>query len=453
MPRKEKPCKKAWRKKECLEHAPACAWKGKCVDPSKELKDDDGRPRPKSCYNLPKALCITKNECLWNRGCKPLKTVIGSPIIEKEKEKDNRDGDSLSSADKKKLKQIRLKMALRKALSPVINKNPGDVSKRMKLYHIVKNYMTKVPACLTRGQNNAIYLGNKIDLTKRIGTPSVYGAVYLTKGMGFGRLLKVATKCMSVTRENTKEIKVLEKLTNDVKDSGFLHFPLFYFNKKCNVPLCKPGETNCPSQFLFSPYYVVMSELADGDLQSWLHEKPRTLLEYTSALFQIYMAIGKFQSTGYTHHDAHWGNFLYHKTAPGGYWWYQVGGFNFYIKNTGQLWVIWDFGFATKSRAATTSYRTEDFERITHAFRQKTSALPGWMDAKKITYPDALRVIARDMGLLMQYKRHCTLGNILYNYVQMVSKRLSHPLPELAMITTRPPADQKVLNTSPFVLM
>jgi hypothetical protein len=44
------------------------------------------------------------------------------------------------------------------------------------------------------------------------------------------------------------------------------------------------------------------------------------------------------------HNDAHAGNFLYHKIKSDGYFHYNIYGKDYYLKNIGFLWVIWDFG-------------------------------------------------------------------------------------------------------------
>lgn len=460
MPRAEKKCKTAWRRKECMDHAD-CIWKdSKCIDPNAPPKPSKRvtsvkQPKSVSCRSLRKAECAVEKECVWDRGCKPLKAVVGSPILEKEKPQPVVENSlNLASADKRKLKQLRLRMALRKALSPVLKKDAADVPKRLKEYAMVKNYMSSVPPCLTSKPNGKFFLGDRIDLTKRIGSPSVYGIVYLTKGMGFGRLLKVATKCMAVSPDNTKEIQVLNALTDEVKRSGFQHFPLFYFNKKCNVPLCQQQDADCPAEFLKQPYYVVMSELAQGDLKSWLHEDTHKLTEYTSALFQIYMALAKFHSMGLSHNDAHWGNFLYHKVKPGGYWWYKAGSHHFYIKNTGQLWVLWDFGFAKKHSSPT--YMCSDFRRITSAFRYDTSAVPGWMPESQtnIKYPEELVNITSHLDAETKGFVGCNIGQSLLDVLgtlPLILGKKDKDIPEIALTYKRP--SEPILNDKPFILM
>ncbi len=42
-----------------------------------------------------------------------------------------------------------------------------------------------------------------------------------------------------------------------------------------------------------------------------------------------------YQETKYFHYDSHWGNFLYHKIKPGGYFHYNIFGNDYYIENYG----------------------------------------------------------------------------------------------------------------------
>ena len=99
------------------------------------------------------------------------------------------------------------------------------------------------------------------------------------------------------------------------------------------------------------------------------------------------MSIAILHSLGINHNDCHAGNFLYHKIKPGGCFHYKINGVDFYIKNLGYLWVIWDFGIVTKLYRHTdyisdyirvnTVTRKNNLARDTEGYR-KLYEIPSW---------------------------------------------------------------------------
>lgn len=324
--------------------------------------------------------------------------------------------------------------------------NASDIDLRLKRYQTAKSYMSNMPNCLvkkkfeikgnkkvriidprTKKVKTKVFLGasvasddvldmkrNKddaiIDFTHRIGTNSAYGAIWHTKGASLGiqnRLIRFATKVMEDIPENAKEVEIMRTVSRYVERREFVNFPLLFASKLCDKPLCKKNEKDCPSQYLDGTYHLVMAELANGDLKHWLHDSLRTLKEYTSGMFQIFMALAKFNDIGYKHNDLHWGNALYHNVKPGGYWWFNVHKTDFFVENTGQLWVLWDFGLSEsidKSTLKPGHVLTNDFYNIVHAFfDDKGPDRPlGWMgtetDMPYIDYPIELKRIGRKLA-------------------------------------------------------
>ena len=84
-----------------------------------------------------------------------------------------------------------------------------------------------------------------------------------------------------------------------------------------------------------------------------------------------------YQETKHFHNDAHWGNFLYHKVKPGGY-------FHYNIENYGFLWIIWDYGNAIEFKQSKKEliFVNNDFKNIINAFFNNNDNNKGWLSSK-----------------------------------------------------------------------
>ena len=283
--------------------------------------------------------------------------------------------------------RLRLIRAVRKAIKPILHKT-DTTEMRIKYNNIISNYLKNVKPCLDEtvvqvkppplppGAPPGLPLPNYkppvselskrkylIDIKKlalndknnepivifdkRIGSESAYGVAYMNMGKRFANLLKFSCKLMSVTRDNTMETKILKEMSKLVINGITPNLPLTYNILKCNTK-CKIQL--CP-QVTHSKYYVVMSELANCDIQNWFKEV-HTINEYMSVILQLLISVQTFHNMGYIHNDTHLGNFLIHKIKPGGFWHYvhktSTRTVDIYIPNTGYLLVIWDPGLANK---------------------------------------------------------------------------------------------------------
>lgn len=485
MPPKKAPvdCKDK-KKDDCSK---PCKWIGVCHNPKEPIT---------TCSRLIKDVCVEQPQCMWDKQCKkkpdvvedkpksvkhkPIKLkskkdVAASPVsaVLAKKPKKSAAAKTVKAASSKKikaaihaiksksaaasgtvmnkLKRIRLRLALKKALKPLIGTDKRLTQDRAHMYEVVSRYIEQIPSCLSReidddSGKTTVFLGSTVDLTTPMGSPSNYGVVYLSSGKGFGRLLKVATKVTALNSDTQQEAFYLGFLRKFVLNNEFPHFPIMYDSKICAKPLCTPRDAvTCPSRFLMDPYMIIMNELADGDLKGWLEEAPHTVEEVTSAMFQIIMTLFKFAELGYVHNDAHWGNFLYHKVKPGGYWWYQVDGQDFYIRNTGQMWVLWDFGMVEDVYQRTHNDRIDntDVMRITHAFMRR--AWDGWLTAQK------LPKVVTDMGEgLHQY----CVDNVHIKWSGIVRRTLEAKKFAKAPLSmcTELPAGETCLNAAPYVV-
>ena len=317
----------------------------------------------------------------------------------------------MSESRKRKVDEFvkkRAKRIIQKLIMPFTNRVSANIDDRIKTYKLYYNYLSKHDRvqCLkiTRIiKNNLLFfklslLKNNIQLVKRIGTESVAGEIFLSKGTNTGELFKFASKIMGVRPDNTLEIEILENLTKLVIAKKNPHFPIMYYNFICKT---KQNNTVLPKPAYNKTYYINLNELANGDTKMFVHKYYDDNKKMQNAIAQIFLAIYSFNCEGYYHNDTHWGNFLFHKIKPGGYIKYNINGNELYLENIGFLWVIWDFGFATK---ITHNYNdnimqlnTQDFYRIIKvAFMNKDTLghLPDNYPIQKQTKDLAIRIFS-----------------------------------------------------------
>ena len=273
--------------------------------------------------------------------------------------------------------------------SSILRYDVRDEYTRKKYAIAVQKYVKDIPSCLKLSKDGVLAFGSKLIFTQQIGSSSQYGIAYVTQATE-NTVIRVAAKIVQDTESNRKEIYLLEMLTKPVLEGKFANFPVMYSSFSCDKPLCKIPTKTC-HKLLSDRYLVILNEIANGDLKMWLSSKnTHSLRSYYSAIFQIYLSLMAFNEYGYVHNDAHWGNFLYHDIEPGGYWHYQINGENVFVENTGQLWILWDFGMAYeyKDYAQDT---IRDYYRIIHAFIDKKHDEIGWIDSEtKTTIPDSI---------------------------------------------------------------
>ena len=279
------------------------------------------------------------------------------------------------------IKKIDAMKKIHKLFIPYIKRASVNLIDRINYFIIMQKYILSLKSknnCLRLYNidpitNNITYrIGNKIILDKKIGTPSVYGIVYLSHfktnvryGTKFDRLNKFAVKITDQSKINKKEIDILKDLTKFVIDFICPHFPISFGYLKCDNTIKSDNSDdysivkNKHNKKQLLPELVVkknklfiqLNELAVGDLHSLLVSqfnpfmKPTNNIDVLNIFAQIFIAFMFFHSyTNCYHGDPHTGNFLYHKIKPGGYFHYNIYGKDYYLENQGFLWVIWDFG-------------------------------------------------------------------------------------------------------------
>jgi hypothetical protein len=310
--------------------------------------------------------------------------------------------------------------------------NFGTTAARCKYAEVVTRYLKGVPYCLTRGANGVFHLGDKIALSKTIAEGE-YGIAYLAEGMdaGTGSIIKVAAKVMQDNKENRLETLILNKLKRQVQ-AGFPQFPLMYAQLNCGKAICAQSEQDCHPNFKVN-HIVMLNELAEGDLHSWLQIK-HPVKQCHSAICQICVALIALNAVGYRHDDLHFGNVLYHKVPVGGCWHYVINGEDVYIQNTGQLWVLWDFG---KAKAVSKdnklvvaeldpAYDLEADMGPYGDYESLMARLAGFGGSKQPTIRETADAVLRQLGTV--------------------------PLSQLIKQLSLNPKVDKVLNAKPFIL-
>lgn len=220
---------------------------------------------------------------------------------------------------------------------------------------------------------------NIINLEKKIGTKSKYGTIYLTSIPKIQGVYPIATKIMKNDADNLSEIMIMTKITGDIiLKKVSKHFLMIY------------GACVCSKRIARKIKLISINELADGDLKMLINmrEVAGNSEMMFNILFQTFISIATFHNiAGYTHRDAHYGNFLYQTNSEKGYYHYIFDNTDYYLKATKCNIIIFDYGFARKilpynkgSEIALINRQnrkiTEDYQRIINAFFNKNSG--GW---------------------------------------------------------------------------
>ena len=208
---------------------------------------------------------------------------------------------------------------------------------------------------------NAPRVLNKIDLGKKIGSGS-FGNIYVAH---VDKLHLIALKMAieGVTQTAIKnpydqkfsawnEINILKPYINSFIEKGICqNFPYVY-----NSFICRQcdfeREVNDKVIIKRKPCYIVVEEIASGDLKRWGNIKRRTQDEKYNALFQCMAGLHALQKYfQICNNDIKSENILF-KEIPiieNSYWEYVIMGTSYYIPNMGSLFFVNDFGVSYSS--------------------------------------------------------------------------------------------------------
>lgn len=192
-------------------------------------------------------------------------------------------------------------------------------------------------------------LSGTVQKIHRIGTPSINGEAFIVTAPYRNDKMVFAVKRMPSNKNNKGEIKLLDKFTKLVLDNENPHFPIAYSSASCKK--CK--YENPDLRYKNKSCLLCFNELANGDLKTFLRDSIVVSTDTFISMFcQVILGLVGLENAKLIHRDLHWGNILYHSvdSHTDMYSHYKFGNDNVYVKNTGQHWVLWDFGEVVRAR-------------------------------------------------------------------------------------------------------
>jgi hypothetical protein len=372
--------------------------------------------------------------------------------------------------------------------------------KRIKYYQYLVKHLTvlKVNECLAPKQiivnGKMIFDGysihDKIFLDKQIGTASKHGVIYKTFIKDTFGGAPIATKIMKAIKSNKKEIDITIFISDKMMQNQLSrHFLFTYKYFQCVKTESLPTDstaiprqsasTNIPyasiETFIKSRYFVTLNEMAHGDLKMLCNNtdilKDDELLLNLSC--QCMIALAYFHNLNYVHRDAHWGNFLYHKTDDNKskrlqYYHYIIYDKHYYLTACGYTIMLHDFGKAEyvptkqnelikegKRHNEIETYDIDesikDYTRILKAFMIQSAG--GWINKymQYDTVSDISEDIYYNLKLKGSRKQFAGIREIII-YIMEQYIYITKEYEYNNIITDIEIADQDIINKEPFVI-
>jgi hypothetical protein len=382
-------------------------------------------------------------------------------------------------------KKIEAINKVKKALTPFKNRVSANIYHRNKYLVLMRRELkNRKDGCIRIYKKNAdgsisYRIGNRIILKQRIGSNSVYGIVYLSEFREKDKkLFTFASKIYEFKNTRaTMELEILNKLTNVVRMDKCPHFPIFYGYvicekfldfKKDSFEKSKSIDKTVSQRLEKFPELVqekkrsilitTFIELANGDLWKFFRAYGNNSIYLINALIQQLLSIMFFNyHTNRIHFDTHPGNFLYHKIKAGGYFHYELFGFNYYLENIGILWVIWDFDLSITTTQAIQQYNLpknngNDYNRVLKAYisdntKYGFNPYPEIEDNKELQ--EYMMKIHRSFNLFYNYKVYDI--DKLINFINKIPSILSSVKYDGNPILLRElPKGEKIINKNPY---
>jgi len=338
----------------------------------------------------------------------------------------------------------------------------NNITDRINYYIVVRKYIDYIKK---KYKNNCIHtykivnnekllsVGKNIILNKKLGTGGygvVYKAYFRLKDMKHNMVVKIC----EMTDKNKKEIQISNKLTALLLKKVCPHFPISYgyltCRKKDDINYTKissaississSSSSNLNHRFFSYKHkpnlYLIVNEYADNSFAfmfEYILKKYNLKIAsfiLNNMIIQIFISIIFFQNyIQMVHNDTHILNFLVHYTKDGGYYHYNIYGKNYYLKNTGYLIVINDFGLA----------KSINQKPI------KIDFIIFILSLKKLILKKYKEYISKDIIYFMQNISFSSTSSDLYKYLfQFMNKCFSDNLK-----TSKP---SKIINKTPFVI-
>ena len=283
----------------------------------------------------------------------------------------------------------------------------------------------------------------------RIGSDSIWGEAYKVANYDDPkRPLFLAVKVVPESTDAANELDMYKRFSQVALKGISPHFPIILSTVKCdecrydNLDMIENAMDHGES--ISKECRYVFNELAAGDLRLWSKtvHKP---VEYYSMFAQILLGLGFMHSKGYSHNDAHWGNLLFHNVPAIGSWHYRINVTNglaagnithdVYVKNTGQQWVWWDFGFMKKTYGNV----NRDLINICHCCEWAATDLG-------VPYPEKVCKLIKQIGAATTMMTDIPKSDVLY----LILGRF--PTSAVVVQSAGKPAPKGVLNVQPFIL-
>jgi len=321
----------------------------------------------------------------------------------------------------------------------------------------IKNINTKQCLNITKSTDNQnpIYnIKDTIFLTRRFGTSSAYGYIYMANIKNEIGKRPIAAKLMVRNHKNMFESTLNQKITDEIiKNKISRHFILTYKVIYCNVI----SDKNLPEIINKEKYIILLNELAHGDYKSLCGKKE--FLKNNNTLYNIFiqmmLSIMTLHSFGYVHRDCHWGNFLYHINNEKGYYQYKINGKLYYLEACDYTIYLYDFGIAKNIDGIHLKYIPEDYVRIIGAFRNKNNYYNSWLST--INTPSNLpskeiSVFAQKFG--EQMIRFYNENKHTNSFLNKITKELIDIFLQIPanIFTDKKPLNAKIINPEPFII-
>ena len=417
-------CKGRKTAKACLKPPVACAWsdatktcdKPQISEPVSVVAKErcKGRKTVKSCLKPPVS-------CAWRdsvKKCDNLKAVLVNKHKQEAKDKAvSVAKKTVRCAARRSIKtctknthecEWQNDKCVQRVQAPIVDANviQADLAKATITSAdraVALEKMRKIRAYYSMPMNDRIGYAHRVrkamknanfERIQRIGSDSAYGETYLVKNTDIPlKPLYVALKVMPNKGKMAieREIYLYYRFSRYVSKAINPHFPMVYSHNIC--PKCTYVNKNILATRPPKSCYHVFNELANGDLKMWMKSQVDSGWWHDEATYRSMVAqtlLGLYTlhwDAVMTHDDLHWGNLLYHDVSAtiGGYWHYRVDGLDIYVRNMGQLWILWDFGLMSIGYSrASDAYRLMHFTHWTE--NTYGAKIPGY--AKLLTNPN-----------------------------------------------------------------
>ncbi len=296
---------------------------------------------------------------------------------------------------------------------------------------------------------------NVIDLVKKIGTESAYGAIYLSSIKESLGGFSIVSKVMAPTKDNLQEIKLMREITDKLLlTKKTKHFAAVYKHAICkrdSLINYKGEKKYMPSKLKL----VSINELAHGDLKTLVAKRDiaGNINLMCNLLFQVFISIGTFQNlVGYVHNDAHYGNFLYQMNNEKGYYEYEFDGKKYYLKSCGYNMMIYDFGLSKGIKTPVQLKKNSkliirDYARIINAFLTKEYGWGKYYDVP--TKKCEKKVLDIEQILMNIYRENIKVNETPKDMFKYILENALIPFsPTDMFMTTKPKAT--IINSIPY---